>query len=223
MGFGPKEVIISAPNYKTLFVEIEGTSPYVQHRFSDKTRREMHAAQEAGSVAKKGKKKEPKDFQQCYKDAQYLLKAKKGDPELNGMHAASFRCAMISACKIVNYTMTRAKLAFWILADGYDKFEPSIPLVKFTKGAPEYFETMVRLSNGAPDIRVRPMWQPGWRAMLRIQYDADMFSHKDLLILLNRAGKQVGLGEGRNDSPDSSGQGWGFFKIVNEEEAVSKV
>jgi hypothetical protein len=222
MGFGAKEVVISAPNIKTLFVDLEGTSPYVQHRFSVKTKDEMKLTQQAGSVAKKGKKKEPKDFQQCYKDAQYFLKVKKGEADVNGMHAASFRCAMISACRIVNYTMTRAKLAFWILEDGYDKFEPSIPLVKFTKGAPEYFEAMVRLPNGSPDIRVRPMWQPGWRVSLRVEYDADMFSHKDLLILLHRAGRQVGIGEGRNDSPDSAGQGWGFFKIVNEEDAVSK-
>ena len=64
----------------------------------------------------------------------------------------------------------------------------------------------------------RPMWEK-WNADVRLTWDADLFSTTDVLNLLTRVGKQVGLGEGRPDSQQSAGQGWGLFKVdlFNEE------
>jgi hypothetical protein len=217
MGFAAKEITISAPNFHVATFELEGTTPYVQHRFSKKMADGIKATQEAGSQGKKGKKREPKDFKACYEDAMYRIGTKTNKPGAHAIHAASFRCAMISACRLVGFAMTKAKLGFWILEDGWDYAEPTIPLVKITEGEPKYFEAVVRVANGNPDIRARPMWAPGWKAVVRIKFDQDMFSHKDIAILLSRAGEQVGIGEGRNDSPDSCGQGWGGFKVANQE------
>ena len=57
------------------------------------------------------------------------------------------------------------------------------------------------------------MWQTGWEAALRVQYDADQFTRHDVTNLLVRVGLQVGIGEGRPDSRKSNGQGWGLFDV----------
>ena len=85
------------------------------------------------------------------------------------------------------------------------------PLVFFSHGAPHPFESYARNETGVVDLRNRPMWDAGWKALLRIRYDADMFNAADVVNLLDRAGGQVGIGEGRPDSPRSNGMGWGLF------------
>lgn len=43
-----------------------------------------------------------------------------------------------------------------------------------------------------------------------------MFSHNDIVNLMMRVGQQVGIGEGRPDSKNSAGMGWGLFDIQGE-------
>jgi hypothetical protein len=208
---------ISPPNFAEAEFVIEGTSPYVQNKFSYKAMEEMKATQEAGSQAKKGKKKEPKDFAKCLEQATHY-----STDGWIGMPAPAFRNAMISACKLVGFHMTKAKLAVFVEADGFDRDDFS-PLVKITKGKPQSIDQAgsilpVRLKTGVIDLRARPMFQPGWQAKLRVKFDQDQFSLQDVANLLSRVGEQVGIGEGRNDSKSSNGQGWGCFKIINEEE-----
>jgi len=111
--------------------------------------------------------------------------------------------------------MTHAKLSVFIEADGFD-VDDGTPLVKITKGQPIYHEAAVRNDSGVCDIRARPMWREGWEAKVRIRYDADQFSLIDVSNLLGRAGMQVGLGEGRPDSKNSAGMGWGLFILKDK-------
>lgn len=204
-------VTIKAPNFATSLFVICGTAPYVQHKFSQKAQTKIRATQSEGSTAKKGAKREPRNFDADYEAAKYV-----SEGGWNGIPASAFRNAMISACRTVGYQMTRAKLAVFIEADGFDR-EDKTPLVKITEGKPEKFEAMARNDNGSADIRVRPLWAPGWRAELRVRFDADMFTPQDIANLLLRVGQQVGIGEGRPDSKNSAGLGWGLFNLVNEE------
>jgi hypothetical protein len=71
-------------------------------------------------------------------------------------------------------------------------------------------------TGGTFDLRVRPMWRE-WRMKIRISYDADMFTLSDVANLLMRAGRQVGVGEGRPDSKRSVGQSWGTFTVEQGE------
>lgn len=213
-GSKAKDIAISPPNFQTAIVHIEGTAPYVQHKFSVKARNQIKAKQEKGSQAKKGQKREPKDFMAMYEGAQYHME----DGE-NGIPAPAFRNAMISACRLVDQKMTIAKMALFVEPDGFDK-EDGTPLVKFTKGKPEYMESYVRIP-GSVDVCARPKWDAGWRATLRIRFDADRFSASDVLNLLARAGQQVGIGEGRPDSKMSCGMGWGLFRPLGEMEVNS--
>lgn len=202
-----QHVTIPAPKFSTAVFTIVGDSPYVQNKFSAKAQQQIVDKQMAGSVAGKGKKREPKDFQACYEGAMHKTAA-----GWLGIPAPAFRCACISACRIVGFKMTLCKMSVFILADGYD-FEDGTPLVKITKGKPVMHKAAVRLDSGATDIRARPMWREGWEASLRIRFDADQFTLADVSNLLARAGMQVGVGEGRPDSRKSAGLGWGLFHV----------
>jgi len=203
-----QRVEISAPNFQTAEFHITGTVPFMQNKFSAKAKEEMKAKQEGGAKSKSKKTREPKDFDAAYKAAMY-----ESHEGWHGIPAASFRNAMISACKIAGVVMTRAKLAVFIEADGFDRDE-SEPLVRITKGEPHRSDKTVRLETGVCDIHPRPVWNPGWEATVRIRFDADMFDTKDIANLLMRAGLQVGVGEGRPDSKKSNGIGYGMFTIA---------
>lgn len=207
------EVIeIAAANLKVVEVEIVGTSPYCQNKFSQKAQNELRAKHEAGGASKSKKAREPKDFQALYEGAIHY-----SEDGWAGIPAPGIRAAMISACRVAGVVMTRAKLSVFVEADGFDKHD-QMPLVKITKGEPEYAEHYVRNETGVVDIRPRPMWREGWRAVIRLRYDADMMGQADVINLLSRAGAQVGIGEGRPDSKKSCGMGWGTFRIVEDGE-----
>ena len=169
----------------------------------------MRASQLAGSTGKQAKKiRQPKDFKACYEGAMY----RPADGDWYAIPATSIKAAMISACRLVDFKMTHGKECFQILADGYDSDE-HMPLIRMTKGKPKVFEQALRNSNGGADLRVRPLWEAGWEAIVRIRIDNDIFTVQDAANLLMRAGMQVGIGEGREASRKCSGIGWGAFCI----------
>jgi len=200
-----KEVSISAPNFGVGIFKIKGTSPLVMNKFSKKSREQIRTNQKAGSRAKKGKKKEPKDFEKCYEEAFH-----RSEEGWVGMPAAAFRAAMVSACRLVGFEMTKAKLALFVEPDGIDA-DDRMPLVRI-HGEPKQLESHVRLP-GSTDIRIRPVFNE-WSAQICVKFDADLFSEEDVANLLMRAGLQVGIGEGRPDSKKSTGLGWGLFEIA---------
>ena len=210
-------VTIQPPNIRRATFTIEGTTPLIVNAFSSKAKMMIRETQEAGSTSKKGKKREPKDFQALYEGAKHI--SQKG---WCGIAASAFRCALISACRICGFQMTKAKLAVFIEADGFDK-EDGTPLVQITKGEPHYSEHPVRLEKGGCDIRARPMWDSGWQAELTVRFDADQFTLGDVTNLLHRVGLQVGIGEGRPDSKKSAGMGWGLFNVLPQKKGAKVV
>ncbi len=205
-----QKVEITAPNFETAQFHIIGRAPLVTCKFSQKAREQMHETQAGGEVVKNKGKKKPKDFQADYEAGKHI-----SEEGWCGIPAIAFRAAMVRACKTVGYVMTDAKLAISVIADGFT-LKDGTALVKITRGEPHYFEAPVRLANGSADLRARPMWDPGWEAIVTVEFDADMMSLKDVSNLMMRVGRQVGIGEGRNDSKKSCGQGWGFFDLKAE-------
>lgn len=199
-------VVISPPNFKTAVFKIIGTAPLVIHRFSAKTKAQMKLKMETGSVSNSKKNREAKSTDQSYEEARY-----RSAEGWDGFHAGAVRSAMISACRLVNYKMTLAKMAVFVEADGVDALEPQIPLIRII-GKPTKQEDVARVETGQPYVTVRVAFHE-WSANIRIRWDADLFSLKDVANLLARVGGQVGLGEGRPDSKNSCGMGWGTFKL----------
>jgi hypothetical protein len=204
--------IIKAPNLQTAIFRIIGTAPLVQAKFSQKAKEQMMATQAAGSTSRGKKIREAKNFDEvCEQSVHYSREGWVGIP------AGAFRAAMISACRLVSFKMTLAKLSLFVEADGFDKDEGT-PLVRLIAGKYKRVDMHVRNATGVIDIRSRPMWEE-WQADVRVKFDADQFTLGDVSNLLSRVGAQVGLCEGRPDSKSSAGMGWGTFRIASEAES----
>jgi len=199
-------VSIKPPNFGVAEFRLKGLSPLVIHRFSAKTKLEMKQKMETGKAAASRRNREAKSTDELFREARYV--AREG---WDGIHAGAFRAALISACRLVGYKMTLAKLSIFVEADGVDANEPQIPLVRIYGQATKQ-EDLARVETGQPYVTIRAAYHH-WKARLRIRWDADQFTLDDLTNLLARAGLQVGIGEGRPDSKNSAGMGWGLFQI----------
>lgn len=200
-------VVITPPDIRLIQLRIEGASPLVINKFSAKAKELMMATQMAGSTAKSRKTREAKDFEDLYNGARHI-----STEGWDGIHAASFRNAAISACRAAGFVMTKAKLAIFIEPDGFDA-DDMTPLVRITKGEPKMVVSPCRNASGVIDLRPRPTYFP-WGADLRIKYDAGILTAGDIANLMARVGMQVGIGEGRPDSKQSAGIGNGLFNLV---------
>lgn len=201
-------LVVPAPNLRTVTFAIVGTAPYVQNKFSARIRQEYREKQMEGTRARSRKDRKPKDFEKLFQEAIHV--SKEG---WYGIPAPAFRAAMIDACRLIGFKMTVAKLSVFVLADGLDK-DDKTPLVRIY-GDPVHHEAVVRNATGVIDLRARPMWEE-WRAEVRIQFDGDQFDEQDVANLLMRAGLQCGIGEGRPNSKQSFGQGWGTFTVADK-------
>jgi len=210
----PQEVvqmIIPPLQQITMPVRITGTSPYMQLRFSQKAMNKMKATQEAGQQARSKRTREARDFADDYLQAMHRMDDHPEEALSSyGIPAAAFRNAMISACRTIGFKMTLAKLSIFVEQDGLDRIDGT-PLVRL-HGEPEMTILPVRNATGVADLRVRPMWRE-WHADLRIRFDRQQFSTVDIYNLLVRAGAQVGIGEGRPDSRQSAGLGYGLYSV----------
>ena len=201
-----KNVTIKAPNFQIAEFEINGIAPLVIHRFSSKTKNEMKQKMETGKSASSKKDREAKSTDDTYNESRYY--SKEG---WDGFHAGAIRSAMISACRLVNFKMTLAKLSVFVIQDGWDEKEPQMPLIRIY-GKSVKQEDMARVETGQPYVTVRAAYH-NWSSKVRIRWDADQFSVDDIFNLLHRVGLQVGIGEGRPDSKKSTGMGWGLFEV----------
>lgn len=207
--------VISAPKFGITEFLIEGTAPLVVERFSKKA--ELMAKMAEGKSAGSKKVRDARDYEKEAEEARY--RAPEG---WEGMNAAAFRAAMISACRLVGFKMTLAKLSTFIEADGFDKND-GVPLVR-VYGESHTYTAHTRNATGVVDVRSRPMYR-NWAAKLRVRYDTDQFKMVDVLNLVARCGMQVGIGAGRPDSKASAGCGFGLFNVVptdREKEVIAK-
>lgn len=199
-------VNIPAPKFQEHIFEIKGVAPLVIHRMSAKLKQQFKQKMETGKAAANKKNREAQDTDQIFNDGRYI--SKQG---WDGFHAAAVRNAMISACRLVGFKMTLAKLSIFVINDGVDAKEPQIPLIRIY-GKPSKQEDIARVETGQPYLCVRPAYYD-WSAKIRIRWDSDQFTASDVSNLLSRVGMQVGIGEGRPDSKNSAGMGWGLFEV----------
>lgn len=211
MAFGKKDdgiAVIKQANIVRTTIRVKGTAPLVVNNFSFKARQKMMADMATPKNQKKAKtERPPRDYEADFQGARH--RSKDG---WDGISAPAFRCAMIDACRTAGLVMTKQKMATFIVADGFD-VQDGTPLVRIIGGDPEKLESLVRNDNGSADIRIRPMWRE-WSADVTIEFDEDMITAESVVNLLDRAGRQVGIGEGRPFSKNSNGQGWGTFTVV---------
>jgi hypothetical protein len=201
-----ERVVITPPKIQRARIGAEGTAPFVSNKFSSFNRRAMMEKQMQGSQANKGKSRPPKDFERVFKSALHV-----SEEGWYGIPAAAFRNGMISACRLVGYKMTIAKMSLFVAHQGLDA-DDGTPLVRIIGPEPVRRDVPVRLADGSTDILARPFFMK-WKVTLDLEWDADQFSASDVVNLIARVGLQVGVGAGRHDSRSSSGMGWGTFKV----------
>ena len=204
-----KKVVLSvtAPNFQSAKIKMVGKTPLVMNWMSSQSRENMIRKQEEGSRSTKGQKRDPKDFDRVFKGAMHI------SPEgWHGFPASALRAGMISACRLVGFKMTIAKLSVFVdPPDGIDA-QDGQPLIRIIGKPPVRRDLPVKLADGSTDILPRPFYLE-WSAEPTITWDGDQFSASDIVNLLTRVGMQVGVGAGRPDSKNSTGMGWGTFRI----------
>jgi len=179
-----QDVVVGSPRFQEAQFKIVGTAPYVSSNFT------------AVGAPEKGVLDSPHEAA----DGWY------------GIPAVLFRKAMIVACRVAGFRMTKAKVAVFVEADGLAKLDGE-PLVRFTKGKPHSVERFLKYGGGRVSMGAQERWNAGWEAVVRVRFDADLFALVDVANLMLRAGMQVGLGAGRPDPTGGPGMGWGLFEI----------
>ena len=198
----------------TVIIPIRGKSPLVQLKFSEKAKRQMLATMETPATEKKAKSaRPPRNYDEDFVGSQHISEA-----GWNGFPCSGFRAGMIAACRTVGLVMTQTKMSVFVEPDGFDR-DDGTPLVRILAEPPVKLESLVRNDNGSADVRIRSMWKT-WRMDVSVSFDADMISAQSVINLLDRAGKQVGIGEGRPFSKNSCGQGWGTFEVIAGETVI---
>ena len=200
-------VVIPPPAFRTATFHITGISPLVISRFSQRAKYEIeHTAADPARGSKK--KKKVVNPEQVFKESRYYHA-----DGWEGFHAAAIRNGMISACRLVNFKMTLAKLSVFVQPDGVDKLEPQIPLIRINGKAVRQTDHVRNKNSGQFSLTHRAAYHD-WSADVRIRFDTDQFGIVDITHLLMRVGEQVGIGCGRPDSKESAGMGWGLFNVA---------
>lgn len=194
---------ISPPKFERIRLRLAGQSPLMVHRFWKKA--QIMKDQAEGKTARSVKKREPRDYEREFQESLYV-----SGQGWYGFPASAFRNAAISACRLVGFKMTLAKLSIFIEADGFDKND-KVPLIRI-HGEPEMHIASVKNATGVVDIRSRAIF-PEWHAFITVRFDAEQFKLQDVVNLISRVGLQVGIGEGRHDSKSSAGMGFGEFIV----------
>jgi hypothetical protein len=176
-----------------IVITIQGITPLVVHRFSEKSRKQMEDAQQGAPRHKKAPKK-PKELFEAS-----LYKISRGK---YGFPASGFKKAMVSACRYADgITMTKAYGAFHVIGD----------LLPIRGSKPIMRTDVVRVGSFAKrtaDIRYRGEFK-NWEIKLPILYNKRIISPTQLAHLANLAGFSVGIGEWR---PEKGGQ-FGMFEV----------
>jgi len=212
MPSGLANVEVQPINVKTIEVPIVGTTPMVQHQFSEKSRKQILMVQMGQRKAMKREKKNPKaDFEgslHVLKEGKFKYPNGFDDVKFSGkigFPAGGIKDAIVAAARNVDgLPMTLLRGALFILGSEFNQ-----ELVEVNHDKLIMREDIVRVSNGAPDIRYRGEMR-NWTINLKIQYNADVLNADQIVNLINIAGFGVGLGEMR---PGKSGGDYGRFKV----------
>jgi hypothetical protein len=204
----PKIVQLRRIEDMVLVANIEGVTPVIPHRWSEKALRMMRDKQTSTGASARTRK-EPKNPEQEAQDSCYWLDVKNDDGEVitkGAVPATAFKAAMVGACRFYEgITMTQAKLLFYVEGEGPDQ------LVALD-GEPVMREDTPRNSGGVADLRYRMMFSP-WAAQLRIHFLPSIIGPDSVMALLDAAGKG-GVGDWRPSSPKSATGTFGQFRVM---------
>lgn len=181
----------------TVTILIEGQTPLIPHRWSEKARRLMLDKQQGKAVANK-KPKSPEDEA---RDATYWL-----DDGRPGMPATAFKAAIADAARHFDgLAIVTVKQSVFVVGEGPDQLVP-------IDGPMQMREDMPRNSNGVADLRYRNQIFP-WAAELEIEYVESALTPDALVALVDAAGLG-GVGDWRPSAPKSKSGTYGRWQVA---------
>jgi hypothetical protein len=187
-------ITMKAIEKKIIRFTIKGTSPLIQHQWSEKAKREMREKH----AGKKTKTREARDPEAEFQAACYL-----NDNDEYGIPLMAFKNSLITAAhKDIGIEKTLVRKALFIKSDDsglIEKIDCSEPVMR---------EDMVRVGAGSADMRYRPEFRE-WAATITCEIDGQLLTIDDVINLVNRAGFGVGIGEWR---PEKNGE-YGRFEV----------
>lgn len=182
----------------TVLIDVEGISPLIPHRWSEKAKRMMLEKQQGKAARPRHDAKNP---EQEAHDACYWLPD--GRP---GMPATAFKAAMVSSVRFFRgLTMTVAKMAIFVEGEGPEVLVP-------IDGVPTMREDTPRNATGVADLRYRTAFFP-WTASLRIKVMSSMVDPGSVGNLVEAAGL-AGVGDWRPSAPKSMTGTFGMFRVA---------
>ncbi len=186
-------------------IPIEGTTPLIVNRWSEKAREMMLAKQQTSARSKK----EPKDPVANYEASKY-----KFEDGTDGFPATAFKAAIVHAGRLFDgITQVSLKQTVLVLGDGIDSRGDS--LVRLVYDDVIMREDTPRNASGVADLRYRAQYWP-WSTTIRVQTIDGQFDAGSMLALVDAAGIG-GVGEWRPTAPKSATGTYGTFRVVTDD------
>ena len=185
----PNVVTLEEMQQSVLTTKIQGVSPFIQHKWSEKAVQMMKDKHAGVRV----KNREIRDPEQEFRDAAYVCEDGRFGFPAGGIKA----CLIGAAHKDIGLEKTLLRKSLFILPD-----DPINNLIALETDDPLMREDIVRIGMGSTDLRYRPEFR-NWSMVLNFEFDAQALTQNTILNLIQRAGFGVGLGEWR---PEKGGQ-----------------
>jgi hypothetical protein len=206
-----KSIQVSIPEIqiKLASLRIEGTSPLIVHKFSEKARKEI--LDKCMQKAKAGK--EPKNPVMEFMQSLHWL-----TPMPEEYSEAAFESARAAGAKFgfpatgVKQSAVSAAYRAGITKDKvstYGAFHIIGGELIEIQGSPVMREDYAVINNGAPEIRYRAEFTD-WAMSFDIQYNAALFSIEQIATFFNFGGFAVGIGDWRIEK----GGVFGAYRVV---------
>lgn len=191
-------ITLEAIERRYVHIPIEGASPLIVHKWSEKAKAMMAEDQRGSKVRAK---REPKLPVETAEAALYRLAD--GRP---GFPATAFKAAAVGAVRLFHgITMTAVKAALFVHGEGPDQLVPLEGEMALRMDTP-------RLATGVADIRYRYAFFP-WSTELRVEYLPALIDETSVIRLVDAAGNG-GVGEWRPSAPKSATGTFGRFRVV---------
>jgi len=180
---------------KKLEFTIKGTSPLIQHKWSEKALKMIRDKGQKKATTKNRDARDPES--ECESATHYT------DDGKNGIPLLAFKASLISAAhKDIGLEKTTVrKSIFFPCSD-------SNMVIPMTCSDPILREDHVRIGMGSADLRYRPEFKE-WSVDISCEFDSAIISSQDILNLVSRAGFGGGIGEWR---PEKGGE-FGRFEV----------